>query len=119
MSGTSTPTVIVEPTGPFQHPPVIQPRQPIDTGSVVPVTNGQGTTEYFLRLSVTGWTPRGFGPFETEQEAVGFLACLLCDFEEIISERMSNLRDSDNDGIYDIHEHPAVITYLRATGHGT
>ena len=111
MSGTSTPTVIVEPTGPLQQPPVIQPRQPIDTSSVVQVKNGQGTTDYFLRLSVTGWSPRGFGPFKTEQDAVEFLERLLCDLEQSISEHRSDFKD-----IYDIHELPAVLTYLKATG---
>ena len=120
MSGTSTPTVIVEPTGPLQQPPVIQPRQPIDTSSVVQVKNGQGTTDYFLRLSVTGWSPRGFGPFKTEQDAVEFLARVLCDLEQSISEHRSNLRGSAYyHEIYDVQEHPVVLTYLRAVGHGT
>ena len=118
MRGKPNRAVVVEPTGLPQHAPLNSARQPLTPNAVVRVKNGQGKTDYFLRLSVTGWAPRGFGPFKTEKEAVEFLRCLLSDFEEHINERRGERKVNGCDSIYEVHEHPVALTYLRAAGHG-
>ena len=45
-----------------------------------------GRREWFLRLQITGWCPRRFGPFETEGKALYFLDSVLNKLSESIAQ---------------------------------
>ncbi len=52
----------------------------------VTMKNAAGEREIFLRLQVTGFYPRGIGPFKSQEEALEVLDCILGSVDQALTE---------------------------------
>ena len=75
----------------------------------VTTENAEGKREVFLRLQVTGFHPRGVGPFQSEEEALEVLDGVLCNVEQALTDCLD-----DNQELHCIAEDVLNARYLSA-----
>ena len=75
----------------------------------VATNNAEGKREVFLRLQVTGFHPRGIGPFQSKEEALEVLDGILCSIAQALTECLN-----ETQGMHCIAEDALNVRYLSA-----